>query len=95
MNKEVRKLMKNHNLPKSTMTIYGLEIERIAEDYAKHQVKSLSIPVVSDSTFTNDELKAIKIDTVHVLDHVDLNEVDMDKRNSVLNKVNSILGDEY
>ena len=49
MNKEVRKLMEKHNVPQSIMTLYGLEIERIAEDYAQQQVKLLSIPVVSNS----------------------------------------------
>ena len=35
MNKGIRKLMEKHNLPQSAMTLYGLEIERIAEDYAR------------------------------------------------------------
>jgi hypothetical protein len=35
MNAKIRKLMEKHKLPKSTQTIYGLEIERIAEEYAK------------------------------------------------------------
>ena len=47
MNKEVRKLMEKHNVPQSTITLYGLEIERIDEEYAQQQVKLLSIPDVS------------------------------------------------
>ena len=38
MNKEIRKLMKKHNLSESTMTIHGLEIERIAEDYLQQKI---------------------------------------------------------
>jgi len=51
MNKEVRKLMAKHGLPESTMTICGLEIERIAEEYAQNQVKLSSIPVSNSADF--------------------------------------------
>lgn len=39
MNKEIRKLMIKHKLPESIMTLYGLEIERIVEDYNQQQIK--------------------------------------------------------
>lgn len=42
MNKFIRALMTKHKLPASIMTLYGLEIERIAEDYAQEQVKLVS-----------------------------------------------------
>ena len=39
MNEEIRTLMKKHRVPESIMTIYGLEIERIAKDYHASQLE--------------------------------------------------------
>ena len=50
---------------------------------------------VSGSTFTNDELKTIKIDILHIYDKVNLNELEVHKRNLILNKLKVLLGDEY
>ena len=49
MDIEIRELMKKHNLPQSIKTLYGLEIERIAKDYAEMQVKNSSMPDISNS----------------------------------------------
>ena len=57
--------------------------------------KQLSLSVVSGSTFTNDELKTIKIDILHIYEKVDLNELEVYKRNLILNKLKVLLGDEY
>mgnify|MGYP003404589021 FL=1 len=35
MNKKVKELMGEHKLPDGTQIMYGLEIERIAEEYSK------------------------------------------------------------
>lgn len=40
MNKKIKDLMEKHNLPKGTRIMYGLEIQRIAKDYAE-QTKEL------------------------------------------------------
>ena len=57
--------------------------------------KQLSLSVVSCSTFTNDELKTIKIDILHIYEKVDFNELEVHKRNLILNKLKVLLGDEY
>ncbi len=46
-------------------------------------------------TFTKDELKAIKIDILHIYDKVILTETEVHKRNLILNKLKKELGDEY
>ena len=65
----------------------------------KTQLEAESQPsclgAVSGSTFTNDELKTIKIDILHIYDKVDLNELEVHKRNLILNKLKVLLGDEY
>ena len=54
--------MEKHNLPESIMTLYGLEIERIAEDYAQQQVKSNDLsPDVSNCPFCSEQMKGIKL----------------------------------
>ena len=63
MNKEVRKLMEKHNVPQSIMTLYGLEIERIAEEYAQQQVKLFAIPDVGGS-FNISESAKEKLDYI-------------------------------
>ena len=50
---------------------------------------------VSDSTFTKDELKTIKIDILHIYDKISLDELEVHKRNLILNKIKFILGEEY
>lgn len=40
MNQDIRNLMDKHKLPFATKTIYGLEIERIAEEYAEKAFKA-------------------------------------------------------
>ena len=50
---------------------------------------------VSGSTFTNDELKTIKIDILHIYDKIDLDELEVHKRNLILNKLKVLLGEEY
>ena len=35
MNKRIKELMKKHKLPDGTSIMYGLEIERIVEEYSK------------------------------------------------------------
>ena len=41
MNKKVNDLIKKHNLPEGTRIMYGLEIQRIAEDYAEQSKELL------------------------------------------------------
>lgn len=57
--------------------------------------KQLSLFAVSGSTFTNDELKTIKIDILHIYDKVDLEKLEVHKRNLILNKLKVLLGGEY
>jgi len=37
MKAKIRNLMDKHRIPESIMTLYGLEIERVAEDYANQE----------------------------------------------------------
>ncbi len=49
---------------------------------------------VSDSTFTNEELQIIKIDILHIYDNISLNEIEVHKRNLILNKLKILLDDK-
>ena len=57
--------------------------------------QALNIPVVSGSTFTKEELQTIKIDILHIYDKVSLSETEVHKRNLILNKLKTLLGDKY
>jgi len=48
-----------------------------------------------EQTFTNEELKTIKTDILHIYNKVDLKELEIDKRNLILNKLKVLLGEEY
>ena len=50
---------------------------------------------VSGITFTNEELQTIKIDILHICDKISLSEIDVHRRNLILNKLKILLGDEY
>lgn len=56
-----------------------------------------SLPVIKEkeNVFTKEELQTIKIDILHIYGHVDMNELEAHKRNSILNKLKELLGDEY
>jgi DNA polymerase sigma len=55
---------------------------------------ALSKDAVGGSTFTNDELKTIKIDMLHIYEKVDLNELEVHKRDLILNKLKVLLGED-
>lgn len=57
--------------------------------------KQLSIHSVSGSTFTNEELQTIKVDILHIYDKISLSKTEVHKRNLILNKLKTLLGDEY
>ena len=53
------------------------------------------LPVVHSSTFTIEELQTIKIDILHIYDKIDLNELELHKRDLILNKLKVLLGDKH
>ena len=66
MNKEIRKLMIKNNIPESIMTLYGLEIERITEEYHSKQLLlhnvSKSLPTKNyEIDFGGDVLAGLEI----------------------------------
>jgi len=65
------------------------------KDSKKTETEQCTIPSVNGSTFTTEELQTIKIDILHVYDKISLSETEVHKRNLILNKIKTLLGDEY
>jgi DNA polymerase sigma len=91
---EIIRWMKDNYPTFETNTTQIWQMARMLNDYHESEVKKLNILAVS-SMFTDDELKVIKTDILHIYEKVSLDENQVHKRNLILNKIKLALGDEY
>jgi hypothetical protein len=72
------------------------------EFYEGIEFKKMEKPLQNDTdntddsnTFTEDELKTIQTDIIHIYSSTELKETEVHKRNLILNKLKSLLGPKY
>lgn len=58
-------------------------------------MNTIKVKNCQDCPFTNEELQTIKVDILHIYDKISLSETEVHKRNLILNKLKTLLGDEY